>query len=171
MQARLKTSTPLEAHGCDAVSGRRLHIRGRCKTMSKLRSPGNRALSSACVLFLSACSYGPRLETTVITLPGRQLAIYGVRSYAHEKGLLVTGRVRRQAPLSRPIWGHLHVQGLFEDRRPPVTVDTRWGTLSPRGNKSATFTALLRTPTPLEIKSVTVEYRAAPDQQKPVRLD
>ena len=171
MQARLKTSTPLEAHGCDAVSGRRLHIRGRCKTMSKLRSPGNRALSSACVLFLSACSYGPRLETTIITLPGRQLAIYGVRTYAHEKGLLVTGRVRRQAPLSRPIWGHLHVQGLFEDRRPPVTVDTRWGTLSPRGSPSVTFTASLRTSTPLEIGSVRVEYRAAPDRQKPDRLD
>ena len=171
MQARLKTSTPLEAHGCDAVSRRRLHMRGRFKTMSTIRLPGNRARSLACVLFLSACSYGPRLETSVITLPGRQLAIYGVRSYAHEKGLLVTGRVRRQAPLSRPIWGHLHVQGLFEDRRPPVTVDTRWGTLSPRGSPSVTFTAFLRTSTPLEIGSVRVEYRAAPDRQKPDRLD
>jgi len=72
--------------------------------MSKVLLARNGAFSSACVLFLSACSYGPQLETAIIANPSKQLAFYGVRVYAQEKGLLVTGTVRRQTLLFSPIF-------------------------------------------------------------------
>src|SRR3546814_17953317 len=69
------------------------------------------------------------------------------------------GRVRRPMLFRGPVWGHLHVEGLFDDRRAPIVADTRWGTLSPRGSRSASFSAELPTTDPLEIKRVRIEYR------------
>lgn len=38
---------------------------------------------------LTGCISGPPLQTVVITSPSKRLAIYGVRTYQHEKGVLV----------------------------------------------------------------------------------
>src|SRR3546814_14986126 len=70
------------------------------------------------------------------------------------------GTVRRPALAKGTIWGHLHIVGMFDDRRPPITVDARWGSLSSRGSRSAPFSAVLPTSDPLAIKSVRIEYRA-----------
>lgn|SRR3546814_613047 len=127
-----------------------------------------RAFRSAAIIpmlaLLSGCISGPPLPTAVIASPGKRLEIYGIRTYQHKKGVLVTGTVRRPMLFTGPIWGHLHVVGLFEDRRPPIVVDTRWGTLSPRGSRIASFSTVLPTSDPLEIKSVRVEYRAEGDR-------
>jgi len=120
---------------------------------------------------LTGCVGGPPLQTTVITKPSRRLEIYGVHAYQHKGGVLVTGTVRRPVLAKGAIWGHLHLEGLFDDRRPPVIVDTRWGSLSPRGSRTARFSALLPTTAPLGIKSVRVEYRSESDRARAVHPD
>lgn len=120
---------------------------------------------------LPACSLGPRLDTAIFSNPSKRLSIYGTRAYEQDKGLLVTGWVKRPRLATGAIWGHLHIEGLYGDRRPPVTVDTRWGTLSVRGSRSATFSALLPTSSPLEIKSVRIEYRAEADRKRTMHID
>lgn len=77
---------------------------------------------------LTGCAEGPPRQTAVLAKPDRRLEIYGVRTYQDKKGVLVTGSVRGPPLLTGAIWGHLHVEGLFDDRRPPIAVDTRWGT-------------------------------------------
>lgn len=120
---------------------------------------------------LIGCAEGPPLQTAVLAKPDRRLEIYGVRTYQHKKGVLVTGSVRRPPLFTGAIWGHLHVEGLFDDRRPPIAVDTRWGTLSPRGSRIARFNTVLPTTNPLEIKSVRVEYRSESDRARSRRSD
>jgi len=128
-------------------------------------------LALALAFILPACSLGPRVETAIAASPNKVLAIYSTRAYAQKKGLLITGSVRRPALFKGAIWGHLHVVGFYEDGRPPVSVDTRWGTLSPRGSRSATFSALLPTSAPLEIKTVRIEYRAEADSKRSMHVD
>ena len=120
---------------------------------------------------LMGCISGPPLQTTVITSPSERLEIYWVRTYQDKKGVLVMGTVRRPVLAKGAIWGHLHIVGMFDDRRPPITVDTRWGSLSPRGSRSAPFSAVLPTSNPLEIKSVRIEYRAERDRARAPHLD
>lgn len=120
---------------------------------------------------LAGCVSGPPLQTTIIVSPSKPLEIYGVRTYRTNKGVLVMGRVRRPMLFRGPVWGHLHVEGLFDDRRAPIVADTRWGTLSPRGSRSASFSAELPTTDPLEIKSVRIEYRAERDRARSPHLD
>lgn len=71
------------------------------------------------VALLTGCVSGPPLQTAVVVGPDKPLKIYGVRTYRDKKGLLVMGTVRRPMLFTGPIWGHLHVVGLFDDRRPP----------------------------------------------------
>ena len=120
---------------------------------------------------LAGCVSGPPLQTTIIVSPSKPLEIYGVRTYRTNKGVLVMGRVRRPMLFRGPVWGHLHVEGLFDDRRAPIVADTRWGTLSPRGSRSASFSAELPTTDPLEIKSVRIEYRAEGDRARSSHSD
>lgn len=120
---------------------------------------------------LTGCISGPPLQTTVITSPSKRLEIYWVRTYQDKKGVLVTGTVHRPVLAKGALWGHLHIEGLFDDRRPPITVDTRWGTLSPRGSRSAPFRAVLPTSTPRAIKSIRIEYRAERDLARKLHLD
>lgn len=129
------------------------------------------ALPLAIALLLPACSLGPRLETAIFASPSKRLTIYGTHAYAQKRGLLITGSVRRPTLAKGAIWGHLHVVGHYEDGGPPVSVDTRWGTLSPRGSRSATFWALLPTSAPLEIKSVRIEYRKESDSKRSMPVD
>lgn len=129
------------------------------------------AMPLALAFVLPACSLGPRVETAITASPNKVLAIHGTRAYAQKKGLLITGSVRRPPLLKGAIWGHIHVVGLYEDGRPPVSVDTRWGTLSARGSRSATFSTLLPTSAPLEIKSVRIEYRAESDSKRSMHVD
>lgn len=133
--------------------------------------PFRPALIITFLTLLTGCISGPPLQTTVITNPSKRLAIYGVRTYQAKKGVLVIGNVRRPVLAKGAIWGHLHVVGMFEDRRPPITVDTRWGSLSSRGSRSAPFSAVLPTSDPLAIKSVRIEYRAERDRARTPHLD
>src|SRR3546814_3256118 len=80
------------------------------------------------------------------------------------------GTVRRPGLAKGTIWGHLHIVGMFDDRRPPITVDARWGSLSSRGSRSASFSAVLPTSDPLAIKSVRSEYRAERDRARSPHL-
>src|SRR3546814_12055700 len=80
------------------------------------------------------------------------------------------GTVRRPALAKGTIWGHLHIVGMFDDRRPPITVDARWGSLSSRGSRSAPFSAVLPTSDPLAIQSVRIAYRAERDSARPPHL-
>lgn len=139
--------------------------------MMKTRIFDARYALPALAFLLPACSLGPRLETEIFASPSKRLTIYGTHAYAQKRGLLITGSVRRSTLAKGAIWGHLHVVGLYEDRRPPVSADTRWGTLSHRGSRSATFSALLPTSAPLEIKSVRVEYRAESDSKRSMHVD
>lgn len=133
--------------------------------------PFRPALIITFLALLTGCISGPPLQTTVITNPSKRLAIYGVRTYQAKKGVLVMGTVRRPALAKGAIWGHLHIVGLFDDRRPPITVDTRWGSLSSRGSRSAPFSTVLPTSDPLAIKSVRIEYRAERDRARTPHLD
>ncbi|MBP9158683.1 MAG: hypothetical protein KBF53_13020 [Sphingobium sp.] len=49
------------------------------------------------------------------------------------------------------------------DGSPPLIADTRWGQLSRRGNRMASFGAVLRTEHPELIDEIKVEYRAMAD--------
>src|SRR3546814_11224560 len=81
---------------------------------------------------LAGCVSGPPLQTTIIVSPSKPLEIYGVRTYRTNKGVLEMGRVRRPMLFRGPVWGHLHVEGLFDARSSPLVADPRWGTLSPQ---------------------------------------
>lgn len=125
----------------------------------------------ALLVLLTGCISGPPLQTKVIASPSKRLEIYGVRTYRDERGILVVGSVRRPVLAKGAIWGHLHIVGMFDDRRSPIAVDTRWGSLSPRGSRSAPFSAVLPTSSPLEVKSVRIEYRAERDRARAPHLD
>lgn len=114
---------------------------------------------------LVGCVNGPALQTPITQISGKHLRIDGAHAYPRKQGILILGHVRR-APLDLvPIWGHLHVTAWFADDRTPLVVDTRLGTLSPRGVRSASFAALLRTPDPTQVVSVRVEYRPEADDR------
>ncbi|MBN8849234.1 MULTISPECIES: hypothetical protein [unclassified Sphingomonas] len=116
-------------------------------------------------LALTACVGGPAVPTPIAPISTKQLRIYGVRAYLQSRGLLVMGQVRRPPLDLGPLWGHLHVTASFRDGRPPLVVDTRWGTISPRGVRSALFAAVLRTQDPGQIELVRVEYRPVSDDR------
>ncbi len=112
---------------------------------------------------VGGCTIGPSLEMPLSIQPSARLEIYWVHIYKNPKGLLVTGRVRRPSINMAPLWGHLHFAGVVDTGTPSPSVDARIGAVPARGNRSASFSALLRTDRPQDIRSVSISYRAAAD--------
>lgn len=121
---------------------------------------------------VSGCAYGPELAVPVTYVPNDRLTIYGIRAYSADRGILVSGRVRRPGVSVGPLWGHLHIVASVQDGL-PIAVDTRWsGNLSGRSYRSASFSTLIRTSMPDRVEAISVSYRAGSDQskRKPGRL-
>src|SRR3546814_19069570 len=106
--------------------------------------PFRPALIITFLALLTGCISGPPLQTTVITSPSKRLEIYWVRTYQAKKGVLVMGTVRRPALAKGKIWGHLHLVGMFDDRRPPLPVNPKWCTPSSHGRGTAPVRVVLQ---------------------------
>lgn len=112
---------------------------------------------------LSGCISGPPVSLPIQAVPTKRLSIYWTHAYNYKGGILITGQVRPRPLDFGPFWGHLHIQAEFHQGRAPLVVDSGFGTISRRGSRSASFTALLRVSDPAAIKSVRIEYRTERD--------
>jgi hypothetical protein len=114
---------------------------------------------------LAGCVSGPELNTPFVAPANAYLTVEAVHAYPHKDGMLIFGSVQASRSRAMPVNAHLRITGKFADGTPPVTADTRWGTLPVRGSRRARFSALLRTAHPELIDNVAVELRQEPGER------
>jgi hypothetical protein len=127
-----------------------------------------RILSTAIGMqMLAGCIAGPELAITPRAVSGKALQIWTV--HAEDKGgtVLVSGMVRRPRSSIGPIRGHLHIVATFADGRREVVADTRWGSIPPRGSRTASYFVRLPIADPAAVASITVSYAAKADVVDP----
>jgi hypothetical protein len=117
------------------------------------------------LVLLAGCVAGPELKTAFTAPANDYLTVDAVHAYPHKEGLIIFGEVQASRSRTMPVNAHLHITGKFKDGTPPVTSDTRWGTIPVRGSRRASFSALLRTIHPELIDTIAVDLREAPDKR------
>jgi hypothetical protein len=114
---------------------------------------------------LCSTAAGQRLAVPVTLGSSESLRILWVKADARPGGVEVSGRVRRQPFVVGPVRGHLHIEAVFGDGRPPAVADAHWMTLPARGSATAAFGTLLKTGGSDHIKLIRVEHRLHDDDQ------
>ncbi|MEO5495004.1 MAG: hypothetical protein ABIR08_13370 [Sphingomonas sp.] len=114
-------------------------------------------LAWAALATCSGCAGDPAYRIPTKLYSNTDISV--VRVYAHRDadGIVVTGDVRRPDGYAGVVPGHLRVTGLNDLGRVVAVTDANWGEFMNRRFRLAYFRTFLRTETPLEIVTVSVE--------------
>jgi len=122
------------------------------------------SLAGAFLPLVTACGHPEaRLSLTPRLESGKGLIVWTAHAYARPaRDVVVHGMVRATSTQAY-VPGQLQVVLGFRDGSAPMTRDTRWRALSPRGSRVGAYEARFAVPDTLSVSQITVSYRPTGD--------